>query len=250
MNKVAYWIKTANDITPEWVLLLNIPKRKNPNINPVDQKVLLGLWELAGEIENLKTKRFSEEELKFKKILFDQKLKQLRLSKEDIQNTLSKQEANIVKKTIGTYIKFDTRSYKDFLNNINIVESFLESLTGYHRQAANNIKVKFVGSTDIKSKAKYKTDQDTIYINSSKVRPSNEYAGLNYVVLHELGHRYLKKHPQSWDYDSPEWITTKYSQTDSMTGEEKFAELFAMSNWKSKYGQFADKIKKFEEKLQ
>lgn len=72
------------------------------------------------------------------------------------------------------------------------------------------------------------------------------YGSLVYVILHELAHRYLQKvNKQSWNIDSSEWSTTKYSKTDSMTGEEKFAELFAMSHWKSKYSEHEIKINNF-----
>jgi len=246
--KMSFWIQ-ASAITPEWILSLNIPKRKPQNINATEHKILIDLVNLAHEIIQLKEKKFTEEELKFKEKLFENKVKMLRLSKEEIQSLFINNKENIIKKTIGTYIKHDTLSYEKFLSNVDTVEKMLETLKGYHREAAHNIKIKFVGSTDIKSKAKYKSDQDTILINSSKVLPSEEYAGLNYVIVHELGHRYLKLHLQKWNYESPEWITTKYSMVDSMTGEEKFAELFALSNWKNKYSQFADKIKNFEDRL-
>lgn len=246
--KMSFWIQ-ASTITPEWILSLNIPKRKPQNLNSTEHKILIDLVNLAYEIIQLKEKRFSENEIQFKEKIFDNKLNMLRMSKEEIQSLFINNKENIVKKQIGTYIKHDVLSYDKFLSNVDTVEKMLESLKSYHREAAHNLKIKFVGSTDIKSKAKYKSDQDTILINSSKVIQSDEYAGLNYVIVHELGHRYLKFHPQRWDYDNPKWITTKYSMVDSMTGEEKFAELFALSNWKSKYSQFSDKIKKFEDHL-
>jgi hypothetical protein len=99
----------------------------------------------------------------------------------------------------------------------------------------------------MKSKAKYKTDKDELWINARKMGDTkDDYGSLVYVVLHELGHRYLRYNPQKWNYDSQEWVTTRYSMTDSMSGEEKFAELFALSHWKNKYKEYADKINKFE----
>jgi len=246
--KQAYWI-TANTITPEWILSLNIPKRKPRTIDATEHKILLDLVSLAYEIKQLKGKRFSEEELKFKEKIFDGKVKHLRINPTEIQTAylVEDEKANVVKKSIGIYTKFDTLSYDKFLANVDVVEKMLASLKGYHSLAAHGLQVKFVGSSDISSKAKYESGTDTILINSSKVSGGEEYAGLAYVIAHELGHRYLRLRPQSWNYDAVEWTTTKYSMTDSMHGEEKFAELFAMSNWKSKYGQFADKIKRFED---
>jgi hypothetical protein len=55
---------------------------------------------------------------------------------------------------------------------------------------------------------------------------------------------------QTWDYDSPRWITTKYSKVDSFTGEEKFAELFAISHWPNKYKEYKKQIKEFKKVIQ
>ena len=257
MKHVAKWITASEEITPEWVLSLNIPKRKPQDVNPVDHKVILDLVDNAYQILNSRKtnlpshlQNINKEEKDFSLQIFNSKVKQLRMTRDEIIDAYSNDKQTTIKKSVGTYIKFDSLSYDKFLYNIDVVENVLESLKGYHKDVAQGVKVKFVGSGDIKSKALYKTSQDTLFINSSKVKPSgNEYAGLEYVIVHELGHRYLKMHPQHWDYDSQEWATTKYSMVDSMTGEEKFAELFALSNWTSKYPQYVDKIKKFEEFL-
>lgn len=257
MNKISKWLNASEKITPEWILSLNIPKRKPQDVNKVEHQVVLELVDLAYKIMNSEKTNLPphlqmlNKEKEWSSNLFDSKTKQLRMTRDQIIEAYSKHtNPTTIKKAIGTYIKYDSLSYDKFLYNIDVVENTLSTLKDYHKDSAIGVKVKFVGSNDIKSKAKYKTDQDTLLINSSKVKPSNEYGGLEYVIVHELGHRYLKMHRQNWDYDAQEWETTRYSQVDSMTGEEKFAELFALSNWKSKYSQYADKIKKFEEVLQ
>ena len=182
---------------------------------------------------------------------FDSILKMSRLSKKNIEKYYgSFTKSNVIKKKIGTYIKSDTSSYSKFLDNVNTIEKFLTTLSGIHKDAIKNIKVKFVSPKYIKSKARYSTKDDIILINVSKLgNTRDEYGSLLYVVLHELGHRYLRYNRQNWNYDSSEYATTKYSMADSMTGEEKFAELFAMSHWPNKYKEYSDKINKFLDKV-
>lgn len=161
--------------------------------------------------------------------------------------------ATTIKKGDITFIKEDTASYQRFLEVIEELTGFIHTLSGYHKVPTRNLTIKFVSATTIKPKAKYISAQDIIAMRLfNKIAKGEEYASPKYILLHELGHRYLKKHhQQGWDIDSGEWVTTPYSRKDSiMGGEEKFAELFAISHWPSKYHQYADTIKKFREKIQ
>jgi len=159
-------------------------------------------------------------------------------------------EPSSITKKYATYIKNDARSYKRFLSEIDNIESFLATLSGYHKKALGGLVIKFVSPKAQKSIAKYVTSDDIIQINLKKVgNTSEEYGSLRYIVLHELGHRYLKKYRQRWNYDSFTWITTKYSTVDSFSGEEKFAELFAISHWSNKYSEYSDKIKLFKKEI-
>jgi len=231
-----------------WISSLNIPKRKPRSINKTEHDVMLGLFDLVQQYNSTifpKEKKFLEASIKVRKSY-------LRLSKEELNQVYgSNTQKNIIKKPIGTYIKFDTSSYKNFLNNVDTVENFLKTLKGYHKKALKNVKIKFVSSSDMKSAAKYRGSEDLLMINVSKMgNTKEEYGSLPYVVLHELGHRYEKYNPQKWNTDSQEWITTKYSMVDTFTGGEKFPELFALSNWKSKYPEYKDIISKFEREIQ
>jgi len=159
-------------------------------------------------------------------------------------------QPSIIKKKYATYIKSDSTAYSRFLKEIKDLESFLDSLTGYHKKALGGLTIKFVSSKQQGSIAKYITKDDIIQINLKKVgRTNEEYGSLRYIVLHELGHRYVKLFRQNWNIDSIEWITTKYSTVDSWNGEEKFAELFAISHWESKYSEYSDKIERFKKQI-
>ena len=76
-----------------------------------------------------------------------------------------------------------------------------------------------------------------------------EYGSLRYIIVHELGHRFLKFNPQSWNISSSSMYTTKYSKVPTMTDEEPFAELFALSHWKHKYKEYKTQIDKFESSI-
>lgn len=152
-----------------------------------------------------------------------------------------------IKKKYASYEKEDGSAYPKFLEAIDEVEDLLSSLKGYHKKAIKNLKVKFVKKSVSGSKAKYKRNEDTIWVNlASAGKTKEEYGSLRYIIVHELGHRYLTTNRQSWPIDSYEWSTTRYSLTDSMSGEEKFAELFAISHWESKYKEYSEKIAKFK----
>jgi len=230
------------DEVVQFIKTLNIPKRKPSNIKKVEHISILGLVNMVNDYEK------TNEDF-YKKLIMD-RINVIRLSKQEIENIYKGAKSNIIKKDIATYIKYNSSSYNKFLDNVEIIESFLKGLKGYHKKALKNLKIKFVGSGDIKSIAKYDTNNDELLINTKRTgNTKEEYGSLLYVVLHELGHRYLKFYPQKWDYNGQEWVTTKYSNVDSFTGEEKFAELFALSNWKNKYKEYSDKIKSFEQMI-
>ena len=79
-----------------------------------------------------------------------------------------------------------------------------------------------------------------------------EYGSLLYIVLHELGHKFLEDKKQTWNIADSSLITTPYSAKNSMTmtEEEIFAELFALSHWENKYGKYKNQIKRFKELIQ
>lgn len=235
----------------KWILSLKVTKRTPQGVNKVDHGILSTIVQLAQKVDHVRGNKFAD--ISIEMFAINGKLKNIRMSKEEIDSFYSggKGKDTTIKETHATYIKLDSVSYDKFLINIKNIEKFLGTLKGFHKKALGNLKIRFVDASEQKSIAKYLSSFDIIQINSKKVGNTEDgYGSMVYVLLHELGHRYLKHHPQGWDYDNKKWITTVYSKTDSMTGEEKFAELFAMSHWEDKYKQFKDLINEFENILE
>lgn len=170
--------------------------------------------------------------------------------KDEITKKLANKQSDIIKKDGITFIKADKSAYSKFLNAVDDIDEFLKTLKGFHKKVLKNLKIRFVSASDIKSKAQYKKAKDEIWIKLSGMgNTKDDYGSLRYVLLHELGHRYLKLFPQKWDIDDIKWVTTPYSEVDSINGEEKFAELFALSNWKEKYPQYKKQIAEFDKMI-
>jgi hypothetical protein len=130
------------------------------------------------------------------------------------------------------YNNHSIMSEKKFIQLANEIDLFLSTLTGVHKKSLSpRLIVVFVKKQDSAAKAKYKSKEDMIYIRPDRATPGDAYASFNYIMVHELGHRYLSHNKVNFDYDASHWITTPYSRTDSMIGEEKFAELFALSHF-------------------
>lgn len=156
-------------------------------------------------------------------------------------------EPLVVDGKYAIYHKEDKAAYKKFQDSIKNLEAFFATLKGYHKKAMAGPKTKVVFTSSIKSTAKYSRDRDALLVNARKAGNTLEkYGSLRYIVLHELGHRYLTQNRQPWDIDNWRWVTTKYSEVDSWSGEEKFAELFAITNWPSQYAQHKQKMDEFK----
>jgi len=150
-----------------------------------------------------------------------------------------------------TYYKESSVSQKRFETLSKEISSFLGTLKGFHKSSIDKLVVRYKSASEMKAKAKYKQDVDEIWIRIyNKMPMGEEYASPKYIILHELGHRFLRQNKQSWDIDQFSWITTKYSGVDSMNGEEKFAELYAISHWPNKYSQYKEVIDRFLKKIQ
>jgi len=233
----------------KWFNFLQIPNRKPVNINKTEHNIILKLKNLIDERNN-SNKDFIDKSI-------ENVYSYLRLSDKELEQIYSKKDdkPNITKTNYATYKKNDIGSYDRFLNNIKIIDDFLKTLKGYHKKAIKNLVINFISSKEMKVPAKYSREKDMILINplSKKVgKTSEEYGSLKYIILHELGHRYLRYNPQSWNISDTSLYTTDYSKKNLQTWneEEVFAELFALSNWKNKYSQYINQIKDFEKRLQ
>ena len=80
------------------------------------------------------------------------------------------------------------------------------------------------------STGRYRSSDDTLLIRATPNvlrREGAAYAGFEYIIVHELGHRYERKHTLPVHFDTASWWTTPYSKKDG----EAFAELFALTNF-------------------
>jgi hypothetical protein len=238
LNEFADWLKT-----------LNVPKRKPKNINKVEHENLLRAIDILNNPDY-------KDNLEFRNSLLKNVAAGIRVTKDELEKVYSSKtdQPSKVEGKYATYVKNDTGSYSRFLSNIQNIESFLSTLKGYHKKALKNLVVEFVSSKEMKVPAKWKSREKVIWINplSKKVgKTFEEYGSLRYIVLHELGHKFLKEYPQKWNISDPTLYTTDYSKKNpqTFTEEEVFAELFALSNWKNKYPKYKEQIAEFEKRL-
>lgn len=237
----------ANELLKEFFDFINIKQGKAPkgksNIWQSFKKASSTIDEFSAYNQDWKNWQFQP-----LKVFFD------RMTKEDIDDFLSigtKKSKNIteMKLSHATYFNESNMAQPVFLKSSKEIDGLLGKLKNFHKKVIQKpLVIKFKRKDDLRSKAVYKQSLDEIWIRGD-YRPQNnqKYGSVPYVIIHELGHRYLKLFRVNFDYDSPEWITTPYSKVDSMTGEEKFAELFALSFFNySRFPEYKPIIEKFE----
>jgi len=150
---------------------------------------------------------------------------------DDLKQIDSRKEIKIeVKTKHAVYYNDSLMNENKFQNSIKTIEKLFNSLKGFHKKSVSSLlKIRFVTKQEINSKGKYKSDIDELWIRYPFNLNNNTYASLVYIIIHELGHRYLKYNKVKFNYDDWKWVTTPYSKNMNTTGEEKFAELFALS---------------------
>ena len=157
----------------------------------------------------------------------------------------------------NTYLNESSLSQDKFLNLTNRIADLLKRFKGeYKKSLKGGVKFIFKPSTEMKSKAMYKSEKDEVWIRNSpetlKLFDKELYGWVLYIIVHELGHRYDKL------VGVPKWfnrsfITSKYSGQAGFADEEVFAECFAISffgesispeypKWKSKIDEFKSKF--------
>ncbi len=144
------------------------------------------------------------------------------------------------------YENRSTMSHKNFESKIKTIDSFLKKLTGIYKKTTKDLHIVFVKKSESKATAKYKTNEDIVLMRPDRVVGGEVYGSAVYVLLHELGHRYEQKNKLPDTFTDNKWTTTKYSRTDSFSLSEKFAELFALSFWESKYPEYSEQIEEFK----
>jgi hypothetical protein len=156
----------------------------------------------------------------------------------------------VFEKKVGgdTYVNMVGASAERLDAMIATIEGTFGTLKGWHRKALEGgVHVVFVGPKDFRGTASgtYKSATDQLWIRATPGgridKGGGGYGGLAYVIVHELGHRYERKHHVPFDFERSEWMTSPYSQKEG----EAFAELFALSNFGIKHWH-PDVIAKFE----
>lgn len=112
------------------------------------------------------------------------------------------------------------------------LETIFSSLKDWHRKAlVGGVEVVLASPRNFHgtSGGKYKSGEDRLLVRTTPtiLKRGGGYASFEYIIAHELGHRYEYKQRLSEDFDKPKWWTTNYSKNEN----ESFAELFALSHF-------------------
>jgi hypothetical protein len=114
------------------------------------------------------------------------------------------------------------------------LEAIFDDLKGWHKKAlVGGVEVVLASPRNFRGTAGgvYKMSEGgKLYVRATPavLSRSGGYGSFEYILTHELGHRYEHKNRMpSEDFDKSPWWTTKYSRNDG----ESFAELFALSHF-------------------
>jgi len=161
---------------------------------------------------------------------------QIRPRIDDLVNGFSDEGTVVVPKelTLGnvTYLNeagVNEASLKRYATRL---QSIIDSLTGWHKKAlAGGVTVVLASPKSFSGTAggKYKSSEDRLLVRTTPnvLKRGAGYGSFEYIIVHELGHRYERKNRVPEDFDKPPWWTTKYSRNEG----ESFAELFALSHF-------------------
>lgn len=191
----------------------------------------------------------------------EQSLKDYRLHWEKFENSLdefvekyaSRSTAQVpleVKTSRATYVNKKGMSAKTLDKFVKKIDQVLGSLKGWRAKALKGkVVVVLAGPKDFRGTAGgfYRTSEDSMYVRATPdvLKRSSGYGSAEYILIHEMGHRYEAKNPTG-NFD--DWYTTRYSFKDG----EAFAELFALGHFgiRSLRGtEFGDLIDKFESQM-
>jgi hypothetical protein len=91
---------------------------------------------------------------------------------------------------------------------------------------------------------KYKRESDEMWVRTTPaiLKRAQGYASFEYILVHEIAHRYERFHRVPLDFDRPEWQTTRYSINEG----ESFAELFALGHFKTTGTWDQTRVERFE----
>ena len=156
-----------------------------------------------------------------------------------------------IRTSIATYRNLKGLSTGAFQKYVQSLDATFGALTGWRRKAlSNGLTVALAGPDVFRGTAagKYNIQGDILFIRATPAvmkRSGNQYASPEYIIIHELGHRYEKL------YGAPNVpFTTPYSRSEGAFGQsEAFAEMFALGHFGIRSYrdlQFGDVIDRFE----
>lgn len=156
--------------------------------------------------------------------------------------------------TIGsaTYVNevgVDAASVEKYATRL---DAIFRSITGWRSKAMKGgLKVVLASPRNFRGTAagNYRQSEDALYVRATPniLKRGAGYASFEYVIVHELGHRYERLNSLPEDFDKPQWWTTRYSRTEGLGGSEGFAELFALGHFDLKGSWDPGIIERFEQ---
>ena len=85
--------------------------------------------------------------------------------------------------------------YADWCSPCKMIKPIVEDIANEYEDQVKVCKLDVDGNQ--KTAAKYIEKEDSLQVNINKIgKTKEEYGSLRYVILHELGHRFLKMYPQ------------------------------------------------------
>lgn len=146
-----------------------------------------------------------------------------------------------------------TDTFKKYVASL---ESLFGTIKGWRSKAmAGNLKVVLAGPDSFRgtTAGKYVKAKDTLIVRATpKImkRTPGKYGSPDYILIHELGHRYEDMYgTKGEDFQMRMWNTTRYSMAEGFSGaSEGFAELFALGHFKIRKvrSEFGDVVDRFE----
>ena len=154
----------------------------------------------------------------------------------------------------AVYLNKSIASEANFQKYAQAIDTTFGQVKGWRSKALKgNLKVVFQGASQMKTQGKYVQAKDEMWVKATPAimkRSGGAYASPQYILVHELGHRYEKFNSLPTDFDQAKWWTTRYSRTQSFGGSESFAELFALGHFKIKGDWDPSVLDRFEDVMQ
>lgn len=155
-------------------------------------------------------------------------------------------ELNLDDRIYINEVGFDEATLNKFARRLEVL---FESVKGWRRKAlVGTMKVVLASPRSFHGTVggKYRSGSDEMMVRAtpSVLKRAEGYASFDYILIHELGHRYEHKvRGISENFDQTKWHTTRYSMSDG----ESFAELFALSHFRLSGPWDSETVERFEQ---